>query len=950
MGSFIFRGEGIVISNSLVVRVGANIKDFEKELGKMTTETNKVGNTLVGIGNNLTKSVTKPLLGVAGASVYVGSKFQANMSNVEAATGASAKEMEMLETAARDMGNQSVYSASEVADAMYKMGLAGWDTQQTLAGLEPVLNLATAAKMSLEDTTAIVTKGLTAFGLEAEDAGRFTDVLATANKNANTDVRELGEAFKYVGPVAGALGYTIEDTALALGLMADAGIVGSQAGTTLKRAIEDLTNPSEEAADLMADLGISMFDSAGEAKPLNDIIKDLRGSLGDMEQEQQMAAASTLFSSSALSGMLGIINASDEDFHGLIDNLENAEGNAKKFADIMTDNLQSELKILKNNLQDVGITIFEIMVPALNKGVEFLKKMLERFQQLSPEAQENIVKYGALAAALGPVITLGGKAVIMFGQMKAALLLKKGAVAAAGSAIGVGKVGLAGKIAGLTGGTKVAAGALGMTKLGLGGTLAALPMFINPVTVGIGALAGTGYVVHKAMTQEAIPAMDLFVGSVEYAADGTVIAKETISEETQEIVGAFMDMSLEVGTEVNTMWATQTEVTEENSKEIISKVNGMHEHLLEGYQTEKEEALRIQQEKFSGMKSMSEEELEKLAQDTKDHFDFREKTTQQAMDEIHQILETAKNEQRALTNEENEKIQALNEVHQKEAINLAAEDAREQELILRNLANSKERINAEMLSDAVTKINEQYNETVSKAEAQRDETVRAALEQRDETIAEIEHQRDVLGVLSEEQAAKMIDEAKRTTETTVREAEDLANGTIQAADRTRTKGLNRLESAHEELRGTVDLETGEILSHWGKLKNWWSNWWPETKIARIFTRSDDGPQHPRHANGTPNFAGGLTWVNERGPELINLQRGASIIPAPLSGLMAQEYGRERAREDSHRQEIVVAGDSGPTYLVVDKKILGEVLADPVKESQNRSSIRARSLKGGGKVW
>lgn len=921
----------------------------------MTTETNKVGNTLVSIGNNLTKSVTKPLLGVAGASVYVGSKFQANMSNVEAATGASAKEMEMLETAARDMGNQSVYSASEVADAMYKMGLSGWDTQQTLAGLEPVLNLATAAKMSLEDTTAIVTKGLTAFGLEAEDAGRFTDVLATANKNANTDVRELGEAFKYVGPVAGALGYTIEDTALALGLMADAGIVGSQAGTTLKRAIEDLTNPSEEAADLMADLGISMFDSAGEAKPLNDIIKDLRGSLGDMEQEQQMAAASTLFSSSALSGMLGIINASDEDFHGLIDNLENAEGNAKKFADIMTDNLQSELKILKNNLQDVGITIFEIMVPALNKGVEFLKKMLERFQQLSPEAQENIVKYGAIAAALGPVITLGGKAVIVFGQMKAALLLKKGAAAAAGSAIGVGKVGLAGKIAGLTGGTKVAAGALGMTKLGLGGTLAALPMLINPVTVGIAGVAVAGYGIHKAMTQEAVPALDLFADHVEYAADGTVVARETISEETQEIVGAFMDMSLEVGTEVNTMWAMQTEVTEENSKEIVNKVNGMHEQLTQGYQTEKEESLRIQREKFAEMNFLNEDELAKLEQDTNDHFDVRKKITDQAFSEIHEIMERAKQEQRSLTKEENEKIQALNESAQKESIKLASQDAAEQELILRNLERNKERINADMLSDAVTKMNEQRDKTVAAAEEQREEITREAMRERDETIAAIEYKRDVLGTLSHEQAEKGIEEAKRTAESVITDANHQADKTIEAAERTRRDGIWQLEQAHSDLRNQVNVETGEIITYWDRVKSWWSSWWPEPKTMKVGTVQQgtvvgSGGQMQMNANGTPNFSGGLTWVNERGPELINLQRGASIIPAPLSGLMAQEYGRERAREDSHRQEIIVTGDSGPTYLVVDKKILGEVLADPVKESQNRSSIRARSLKGGGKVW
>ena len=336
--------------------------------------------------------------------------------------------MEALKDKAKEMGTSTKFSASEAAEAMNYMAMAGWNTQQMIDGLPGILNLAAASGESLANTSDIVTDALTAFGLKAEDSSHFADVLAKTSSSANTNVSLMGETFKYVAPLAGTLGFSVEDTALAVGLMANAGIKGSQAGTALKTAIANLASPTDSMKEQMKKLGISITDTNGSVKPLITILEELRTKFGKLSSAQQSAAASTIFGKESMSGMLAIINASDSDFNSLYENIKNADGAAKDMADTMQDNLQGDLTTLSSALEGVGIKVSEVLEPALRDIVEAITDLFSWLNGLDDEITNIIVIIGTVVAAIGPLLvvigTLAGPistAISLFGKFKLAL-------------------------------------------------------------------------------------------------------------------------------------------------------------------------------------------------------------------------------------------------------------------------------------------------------------------------------------------------------------------------------------------------------------------------------------------------------------------------------------------------------------------------------------------------
>ncbi|MGY0692988.1 phage tail tape measure protein [Virgibacillus sp. FSP13] len=395
-------------------------------------------------GQSLTRNVSLPLGIVGGLAIKTGADFEAGMSKVEAVSGASADEMKKLEDKAREMGKTSVFSAKEASDAFYYMSLAGWDASESIDGISGVMDLAAASGEDLASVSDIVTDGLTAFGKEAKDSGRMADILAAASANANTDVAGLGKAFEYVAPVAGALGYTMEDVSKAIGLMANAGIKGEKAGTALRTMMTNLSKPTAAMKKEMKKLGISLTDSEGNMKSFDDIMGDLRKSMGGLTKEQQASAAATIFGKEAMSGALAVINASESDYENLTDAIKNSDGAASEMADTMQDNLAGSVKELKSMLEDLFIEAYQNLKPALESIIEKAKDLTQWFGDLSPKTQENIVKFGLLAATAGPVISIMGKLSFGIGSvMQATGTLTK--------SIGVGKKGLVGAMtAGLT--------------------------------------------------------------------------------------------------------------------------------------------------------------------------------------------------------------------------------------------------------------------------------------------------------------------------------------------------------------------------------------------------------------------------------------------------------------------------------------------------------------------
>ena len=373
------------------------------------TRIQALGGTLTSYGSMLTKNVSLPLIGIGAAAVKVASDFEAAMSNVQAISNASAQDMELLSEKAKYMGATTKFSATEAANAMSYMAMAGWRTNDMLSGIDGIMNLAAASGEDLAKTSDIVTDALTGFGLSAADSSHFADVLASASSNANTNVSMLGESFKYVAPLAGAMKYSAEDTAIALGIMANSGIKASQAGTALRGAISSMLKPSENAANAMEKYGISLTDSSGNAKSLKDVMDNLRTTFGQMTEAEKSQVAATIFGTEAMSGMLAIINASDADYQKLTNSIYNADGATKQMADTMQNNLQGKVTQFKSALEGAGIAIGENLLPALTKIVEKATGVVQGFGKLNSSTQSMIVNFGLMAAAAGPVISFVGK-------------------------------------------------------------------------------------------------------------------------------------------------------------------------------------------------------------------------------------------------------------------------------------------------------------------------------------------------------------------------------------------------------------------------------------------------------------------------------------------------------------------------------------------------------------
>lgn len=380
------------------------------------------------VGSTMSRSVTVPLAGVGAVALKTATDFEAGMSEVKAISGATATEFDALRDKAIEMGAKTKFSASDSAAAFKYMAMAGWDASAMMDGIAGIMDLAAASGEDLATTSDIVTDALTAFGLQASDSAHFADVLAQASSKSNTNVGLMGETFKYVAPVAGALGYSIEDTAVAIGLMANSGIKASQAGTALRSAFTRMAKPTKEVYVAMDALGISLTNSDGSMKSLNEVMVDLRKGFAGLTEEQKAQYAAMLAGQEGMSGLLAIVNASDVDFQKLTDEINNANGAAQDMAEIMMDNTKGAVEQLKGALESAGIIIGEKLTPYIRQLAEWITELVEKFNKLSEEQQNFIVKVGLVIAAIGPVLLILSKVASTIGTIITAVKTASGVI------------------------------------------------------------------------------------------------------------------------------------------------------------------------------------------------------------------------------------------------------------------------------------------------------------------------------------------------------------------------------------------------------------------------------------------------------------------------------------------------------------------------------------------
>lgn len=394
-----------------------DLKVFSDKSATAQQKLNGLGSVFQSTGSLLTKSVTLPLAGVGAASVKLASDFGSRMSEVKAISGTTGKDFENLKKKAIEMGAKTKFSAGESADAFKYMAMAGWDAESMMSGIEGIMNLAAASGEDLATTSDIVTDALTAFGLKASDSAHFADVLAKASSKSNTNVGLMGETFKYVAPVAGALGYSVEDCATAIGIMANNGIKGSQAGTALRSMFTRLAKPTDQVAAAMKQYNISLTDANGNMKPLRTLLVEMRERFDGLSESEAAQLAATLAGQEGMSGLLAIMNTSEDDFNSLAGEIDNASGSAQDMADIMMDNTAGAIEQLKGALESAGIIIGEKLTPYIQALAEKITDLVEKFNSLSESEQNSIIKHALLAAAIGPILLIVGNVLKAIGSV-----------------------------------------------------------------------------------------------------------------------------------------------------------------------------------------------------------------------------------------------------------------------------------------------------------------------------------------------------------------------------------------------------------------------------------------------------------------------------------------------------------------------------------------------------
>ena len=430
----------------LIIKIVGDVGGLTGALASVQKASNKLSNDLGKIGKELTTKVTVPIVAGFAAAVKETASFEKGLAKVRAVSKATDDEFAMLSGRAREMARTTLHSTTDVADAMYYMGLAGWNAQEIYEGLPAVLDLATAADEDLATVSDIVTDALTAFGMEANDTAHFVDVLAEASRSSNTTVAMMGEAFKYAAPLAGNMGYSVDDVAVALGLMANNGIKASMAGTALRALFQRMATQPKQASDAMDQLDLSLLRTDGSAKTMMELMESLRDAFGGLtepseeiqkqmdeladaldnneisaeEYEEQlgkladaaygvgsaekMRLAAMLAGARGMPGLLAIVNATEEEFSELAGAITDADGATRQMSLLMEQTTFGQFKLLLSQLQELAVQFGTLILPYVQQFIGYLSNLVKKFSEMDDSQKEAIIRIAALAAVIGPLL------------------------------------------------------------------------------------------------------------------------------------------------------------------------------------------------------------------------------------------------------------------------------------------------------------------------------------------------------------------------------------------------------------------------------------------------------------------------------------------------------------------------------------------------------------------
>jgi len=743
---------------------------FEKGAGKI----NGIGDGLVNfgqklddIGSVLIDKVTKPIINLAREAIATGAEFESVMANIAAVTGAPAHEMEFLKTTAREMSKEFGVSSSEIGDALKFIAEAGGDPADMLDNLRGVMLLASASGENLGLVAETTADSIKAFRMEADQSEHFANVMAAAISASNTTMGQLSDTMKYASGPAAQLNFDIKDVAVATAIMANSGIKGSQAGTTLRSAFLSLAAPSKDARGYMDDYGISIYDAHGNVKPLIDIMEELRYGLGDLSEAEQAVAMKAIFGQNAISGMMAVVNASIDDFEDMVAVIYGADeafdglGQAAGMTNIQLDTFSGRNRILKASMQDLAIQAFELLLPYLEKGIVFIQGLVDKFDSLDDKGKKTVLVITGIVAAAGPVLSVVG---------------------------------------GLVSGIGMLSSGIGM----MGGALAVLTGPVGLIIAGVAALTVSGIALYKHMKQELIPEIEHF--------------GKGVSQATQEATQGFLDMNLAVTQELTALAITGNEVTDEMRQTIVGNISGMAGETGLANEDSRRASLDSLTALFADSQNLTEQEKQDIIDKTNAAYDGKREIIEKAETEIRSIMEAASHEKRTLTEDELEIITANRELIAKEGIRHLTESEAEQKVILERMKNNASIISATQAAEVVKNAKDQKEKVIAEAESQYDKTLREIIKQRDE-----------VGSVSKEQADLLIQDAQRQRDETVKRAEDTHKKIVETAKKQAGEHVDLINWETGEILTRWDRFKNNVGNTWDNIKDSASRTWDNLK-------------------------------------------------------------------------------------------------------------------------
>lgn len=532
---------------------------------KMTTfggNVTKVGRGLSSVGGTLTRSVTAPLVGVGVAAVKTAVDFDHQMHRVQSISDAIGGQFKAMKSEAVDLGAKTQFSAREAADGMEELASAGFKPREIMKSMPGILDLAAVSGGNVKESAQAAGSALRAFGMSASQSGHLADVYAKAAADTNAETQDMAEAMKYAAPVAHSMGMSLEDTAASIGIMSDAGIKGSQAGTTLRGAMTRLAKPTKAAQGVMDKLGVSFFDASGKMKPMGSIIGELGTSMKGYDKKTKAAMLTTLFGQQSLSGMMALVDAGPDKFNKLSSGLEHSDGAAKKMAKTMNDDAAGSIESMMGSLESAGIKIGDALAPAIIDITKDVSRLVDSFTNLNPKTQEMIVKFGLAAAAAGPlmsilgkVVSLGGGAFTVFGKVASGIGRMQAAAQLGGTGLQILKSGFsqsaysattfAGQTAATTGALTGVRGAATSAASGLS--------LLNPAVLGVTAAIVGGVAVWELWGKKALESSKI---SGRWGADVGASADKALGQfqkSSSGITSALTDMDSATSTSTKSM-------------------------------------------------------------------------------------------------------------------------------------------------------------------------------------------------------------------------------------------------------------------------------------------------------------------------------------------------------------------------------------------------------------